>query len=384
MPLINPGDSIQAAVDANPTNTSFCLAAGLHEFGSGKPNTTRILPKSGNIFTGQYGAILDGTAWTTSDATQAAFRSHLEGTINDVQIRNLTIQNMPQRAIHAWHQNSSGWVIEYCRIVDSRCGVSPGVDFTIQHNYIRCNGDSAGGTIPNGGYIGTNCSGTLFKENEFDSCGEIQKVIGDSNTGQCTDVIFRNNWFHDNVGTAIWYDGDSLRGIVEYNTLEDNGFQGVMYEISANGVISHNTMKRNGGCAVFISNSRDNEIYDNTMEDNFRGIILLVNLGNIYSTDDPYTGAIGWDLRNNSVHDNTLLLTPANTAAFPIANGTNTTGSGASLTPYTSNTKNNQFSTNHYYFPVPTDALLYFWGAFKTFAQWQSLGQDVGGSIGSL
>jgi hypothetical protein len=33
-----------------------------------------ITPKTGNTFIGQYGAILDGTGWTTTDDSQAAFR----------------------------------------------------------------------------------------------------------------------------------------------------------------------------------------------------------------------------------------------------------------------------------------------------------------------
>jgi len=63
--------------------------------------TGAITPKTGDTFVGEYGAVLDGTRWTTSDLTQAAFRSHNQD-IDDVTIRNLVIQHMPQRGIHAF------------------------------------------------------------------------------------------------------------------------------------------------------------------------------------------------------------------------------------------------------------------------------------------
>ena len=45
---INPGDSIQAAVDANPEVTTFILKAGIHR-------EQHIIPKSGNTFIGELG-----------------------------------------------------------------------------------------------------------------------------------------------------------------------------------------------------------------------------------------------------------------------------------------------------------------------------------------
>src|SRR5262245_56924072 len=90
-----PGTDIQRAVDASPTGTTFCLKAGVHAI------TSAITPKTGNTFVGEYGAILDGSRWTTADLTQAAFRAHNQD-IDDVTIRNLVIQHMPQRGIHAF------------------------------------------------------------------------------------------------------------------------------------------------------------------------------------------------------------------------------------------------------------------------------------------
>src|SRR5688572_19783181 len=61
-----PGQSIQRAVNSYPGSTTFCLRAGVHSL------TSSTRPKTGNTFVGEYGAILDGTGWTTADDTQAA------------------------------------------------------------------------------------------------------------------------------------------------------------------------------------------------------------------------------------------------------------------------------------------------------------------------
>ena len=57
---ISPGTSIQTVLNAHPGNTAFCLKSGVHSI------TSAITPKTGNIFVGEYGAILDGTGWTTT------------------------------------------------------------------------------------------------------------------------------------------------------------------------------------------------------------------------------------------------------------------------------------------------------------------------------
>ena len=93
--LIAVGSSIQSAVNANPTGTTFGLASGVHSI------TAAITPKSGQTFVGQFGAILDGSGWATSDTTQGAFRAHNQD-IDNVTIRNLVIRNMPIDAIHAF------------------------------------------------------------------------------------------------------------------------------------------------------------------------------------------------------------------------------------------------------------------------------------------
>ena len=112
---IRPATSIQSIVNMHPGQTTFCLRAGVHQL------TSSIRPKTGNIFVGEFGAILDGTGWTTADDTQAAFRAHNED-IDYVTIRNLVIRNMPQRGIQAFYRMSDYWTIEYNEIAFNRYG----------------------------------------------------------------------------------------------------------------------------------------------------------------------------------------------------------------------------------------------------------------------
>ena len=110
-----PGDPIQLFVDSNLGDTTFCLRAGVHQL------TSSIRPKTGNTFVGEFGAILDGTGWTTTDGTQGAFRAHNED-IDYVKIRNLVIRNMPQRGIQAFYWMSDHWTIEYNEIAFNKYG----------------------------------------------------------------------------------------------------------------------------------------------------------------------------------------------------------------------------------------------------------------------
>ena len=50
---IAPGQSIQAAVNSQPSGTTFVLKAGTYRNQS-------VVPKSGDVFIGEKGAVLDG------------------------------------------------------------------------------------------------------------------------------------------------------------------------------------------------------------------------------------------------------------------------------------------------------------------------------------
>ena len=129
---IVPGQSIQPLVDMYPGGTTFCLRTGVHRL------TSSITPKTGNTFVGEYGAILDGTGWVTTDRDAAAFKA-LNVNVDSVTIRNLVIRNMPQHGITVWYQDSNNWTIENNEIAHNKFGLEFSANTTLRNNYIHHN-----------------------------------------------------------------------------------------------------------------------------------------------------------------------------------------------------------------------------------------------------
>ena len=96
--------------------------------------------------------------------------------------------------------------------------------------------------------------------------------------GESANVTFRNNFVHHNVGDGIWYDSDNTGALIEGNRVEDNGRNGIFYEISSDGIIRNNTVRRSGETGVFISTSKNVQMYNNTLEAQFPGDHLLPQL----------------------------------------------------------------------------------------------------------
>jgi parallel beta-helix repeat protein len=63
---IYPGQSIQAAVNAFPGNTTFLLKAGVHRL-------QQVTPKDGDKFAGERGAVLDGAALLTAFVQEGGY-----------------------------------------------------------------------------------------------------------------------------------------------------------------------------------------------------------------------------------------------------------------------------------------------------------------------
>ena len=351
---IAPGTNIQNVVNGYGGNTAFCLKAGVHYL------TGAITPKTGNAFVGEYGAVLDGTNWSTTDPNTGAFRAHNQD-IDNVTIRNLVIRNMPQRGIHAFYNYSDGWTIENNEIASNRTGLNvPGASM-VRNNQIHHNGA--------GGYLMYKGSSTTFENNEIAYNGTEQKVVGTMN------VTFRGNFVHHNAADGIWYDADNTGALIEGNTVEDNARVGIFYEISGQAVIRHNVVRRSGDNGIFISTSKHVEIHNNTLEDNFRGIQYFVNC------DAVGGGIIGWDLANNSAHNNIVVV---GTRSGSLGNILSHLGSCTStqVQPYVNGSKNLVFDGNNYVVPSVTTRY-WMWGLsnFKSFDEWRGLGQDTAGVV---
>ena len=357
-----PGQSIQTSINLNTGDKTFCLRAGVHSL------TSSITPKTGNTFVGEYGAILDGTNWSTSDTTQAAFRAHNQD-IDYVTIRNLRILNMPWKGIHAYYWlTPDNWTIENNEIAGNHVGIMFPDHSTIRNNYIHHNyGDpsSNDAALRGGGYGGYFSSNTTFENNEIAYNGKEQKVMDSQN------VTFRNNFVHHNQGDGIWYDGGNPGALIEGNRVEDNARNGIFYEAGLGSVIRNNTIRRSGDTGIFISTSQNGEIYGNTVESNFRAITYFVNCGAIPGRNI--------DLANNWAHDNSIRV---GTQSGAFATGMSYTAdcTAAQVTAYHNGSKNLRFSHNTYYVP-DVNGWWWLWNGIKQWAPWQSFGQDLDGTV---
>ena len=174
---IVPGQSIQLLVNMYPGGTTFCLRTGVHRL------TSSIKPKTGNTFVGEYGAILDGTGWTTSDPNAAAFMA-LNVDVDSVTVRNLAIRHMPQHGITVWYQDSNNWTIENNEIDHNKFGLEFSANTTLRNNYIHHNVSrtpkSSNPAERGGGYICQHCDSSLIENNEIAYNGTEQKIAGDS------------------------------------------------------------------------------------------------------------------------------------------------------------------------------------------------------------
>lgn len=359
---VTPGASIQDAVTANAGATTFCLKAGVHQVASS------IRPKTGNTFVGEYGAILDGTGWATTDDTQAAFRAHNED-IDNVTIRNLVIRNMPQHGIHAFRDFSSGWRIEYSEIHHCIVGIEIAPGTVVSHNTIHDNRNPAPNPSPGqrgGGYQGNGASGATFEYNEIARNAVEQKIANFA-----VNVTWRHNYVHHNDADGIWHDGTgTISGtVVEDNQIEANGRTGITFEVSAGATIRNNTILRNGGEGILIANSTDIDISGNTLTDNAIGVGYFQDCDRLGQPD----------LFNLSTHDNTVTV-PTGGGAFAGGLTFLSTCTAANRTRFLDGTQRLTFARNTYIVPVVSGGY-FLWESPKTWTEWQAIGHDLAGSI---
>ena len=356
-----PGQYIQGIVNVYPGATTFCLRAGVHDL------TSAITPKTGNTFVGEYGAILDGSNWSTSDSTQGAFRAHNQD-IDFVTIRNLVIRNMSQKGIHAYYWMADRWTIEFNEIAANKTGIVFPNNSTVLKNYIHHNyGDptSADASLRGGGYVGYYATHTVFDSNEISYNGKEQKVM------ESQSVTFRNNFVHHNQADGIWYDGGNPNAFIEGNRVEDNARNGIFYEASDGSIIRNNTIRRNGDTGVFISTSQNAEIYGNTLEDNFRAITYFVDCGAMVGRTI--------DLQNNWAHDN-IIRVGTQSGAFATGMSYTADCTSTQVTAYHGGAKNLRFSRNTYYVP-DVGGWYWLWTGWKQWFPWQGFGQDLDGVV---
>ena len=351
---IDPGNSIQTVVDANPAGTTYVLTTGTHTQQS-------VTPKTGDTFIGQTGTILDG-----EDVTARAFRS-AGGTADDVTISTMEIKNYTQdRTGVVQSSDNSGWTFTDLEVHDNlaSAGIQHGPNATLTRCHVHHNRT---GILS----VGTGADGSVVDDCEVSFNNHLDTYDSGDEAGgskwlKTDGMTVKNCHFHDNHDNGIWFDADNLNIIIEDNLCEDNLGNGIFYEISYGPtVIRNNDLLRNAGAGVRVSSSSDVEVHGNTM-------VAESTIHAFFGLDaDRGSGALG-ELRVTGLnfHDNTVTVDSGAAAGVRDNFGTEACWGAPAANVFSNNT----------YFSQATDVFWWVGNVKHNFATWQGYGHDATGS----
>ena len=369
--ILNPGQSIQAAVNARPAGTTFRLTAGVYR-------NQRVVPKSGDTFVGDPGAVMDG-----GGTTVYAFEKG-SGTTVDTRPKNVTIRRVEIRNYaspdhmgpiliggNSASDGAYGWVIDGVDVHNNRVG---GV--RVGHHTIVRNSK-----LHHNGWFGLSGAGdsVLVENNEIG----YNNVPGTPGTVQCDPnwggggfkfvytrwLVVRNNYSHHNSGAGMWTDINNIYTTYDGNRVEDNTHVGIFHEISYDAVIKNNAVRRNGfgkanwlwGAGILIAASPRVEAFGNTVEGNYNGVTVVQQTRGEKATYGPHMVDDVW------VHDNDIA---GGVTGFGQAVGDNSLYNLSVV----------KFSANRYRLGSTTRPF-HWMNGLKTESEWKGYGQDQGGTF---
>jgi parallel beta-helix repeat protein len=241
-----------------------------------------------------------------------------------------------------------------------------------------------GNNIHHNGHIGITggpVSGVLIESNEiaFNNTGSYDsghagglKIFGGS--AGSTNLVVRGNWVHDNTAHGLFMDTNVRNVTIETNTIENNSYTGILYEISWDAVIRNNVVRNNAAAYVgkscfwasqiHLNNSQNVEIYGNTVasSDGSNGICAV----DIDRTSSAFESP---KVANLYVHDNVIKMRL-----------TGTTGLVGRPSSYDASA-NNRFVHNTYYV-TNTSNKSWAWSTYPVdWTQWRGYGNDGTGSL---
>lgn len=370
VPIPATGDA-QSIVSAAAPGTTFLIAAGTHA-------GFHVIPKQGDVFVGQPGAVLDGEG-TATDAF-AAFSSPSGPVDDNVTIEGagpsatLTIQDYGEGAsqqlgaIHPLIGTSSGdrygagWTLRWLDVTGNYSrGITTGDGMTIDGCWVHDNGLLG---------IGGNGSGIQI----LDSDVSRNDTTGNTTYGEYGGVkisgvdgaVLRGDDIHDNTGPGLWTDRDATNVTIAGNTIAGNSEAGARIEISHGVSITGNQILHNGGsgatawlnrAGIMISTSSGVAVSGNHLSGNDNGITAVEQ--DRGSRPDGSVRLLG----DITVHDNVIV-------------GSGLTGVAEDNGDLGVFSRNISFSNDSYQGPIRFSWL----NTRVGWARWQGYGQDVTGS----
>ena len=437
---ISPGQSIQAAVNANPNGTTFTLKAGIHRLQS-------VAPKSGDTFVGETGTIMSGARlltsfsrvgsyWVATGQTQQSTRSGVCLTGNACQYpEDLFLDDRLLTHVTALSQVGAGkWYFDYgadkIYMADSPSGhrveasVSPyaftgsAANVTVRNLIV----EKYANTAQLATFVGFGSSGWTIEANE------VRWNHGPGVGAGSQWRILRNKIHHN--GLSGISSGGSSGLVVDGNEIYNNntaGFSpfwaaaGLKFTKATNLTVRNNYIHHNNAMGLWTDTSYPTTLYEyNRVTDNaYGGIYHEVSYAAVirYNTCErnglAKVGALRYggisidNSPNVEVYGNTLsgnrdgigarqvshVVTTGPYGPLQLKNlyvhdnkvTMNQSGGFSGVVQYVGDnsyysSRNNRFVKNSY---ALSGTALYFhwWGSARTDKQWRGYGQDVNGTF---
>ena len=300
---VGAGDDAQTIVNRHPPGTTYLVEAGIHL------RNFDVRPKSGDVFCGEPGAVLDGGR---------RLRSAFSGDALDVTLDSITVRDYEsgwQGGAIQPDARATGWVVRNVTAVqNSWAGLLASDDMKILGGHYNANDQMGiGGNATTGILVdGLDDDPVTMDGPEMAYNHTLQAPCDFEGGGMKWDVgrvVIRNAHVHDNDCRGLWADINAHDALIEHNLVQGNHAEGIYYEISRNGVIRNNRVFRNGfvasawnGGGITVASSSDVEVYGNRLSGNYNGITGT-------QQDRPDSTPPAHLLDGYHVHDNLICAT---------------------------------------------------------------------------
>jgi parallel beta-helix repeat protein len=271
---ISTGDNAQQVVDAHGAGTTYVVKAGTHL------RNFSVRPKSGDRFCGEPGAVLDG-----GRSLQRAFA----GSATAVTLDSITVRDYApgwQGAAIQPDRHANGWLLRNVSSLHNGWGgllLADGMRILGGH-FNDNDQEGIGGNEATGMVLdGLDGDPATFDGPELARNHHLHASCDWGSAGMKWDfgqITIRNAYVHDNDCKGLWADINVHDALIERNLIEDNGHEGIYYEISRGAVIRNNRVYGNGlggngwywAGGITAASSSDVEVYGNRLSGNFNGI----------------------------------------------------------------------------------------------------------------
>lgn len=295
--VVATSQSLTAAAASRPAGTTFWLAPGKHTLGTGTYD--QVQPRSGQVFIGAPGAIIDG-----QHRNLYAFG----GSSSDVTISHITVQNFGSPGDNnnegvVNHDAASGWKITYSTVKgNAGAGVFLGDNNSVSNSCLQGNGQYGFSAYRPKGVSNVILDHNEIVGNNTDNWEHRIQGCGCSGGGKFWDTshaTVTNNYVHDNRGVGLWADTNNVNFLFSGNYISENDAEGIMYETSYNAAITNNTFVRNAivkgpqnpgfpASAIYLSESGSDPragkahgsqflVSGNLFQNNWSGVVLWEN-----------------------------------------------------------------------------------------------------------